>query len=118
MYIKIKPKQSNPLKLIYLLIFSIGLFSACKKEPNTSFYYWKTQYSISPYEQNYLDSLNVEKLYVRFFDVDIKNGNAVPIGNLIVHEKNKKQANPAAAATTDDKGWKPTKGDTRNPLVT
>lgn len=92
MYIKIKPKQSNPLKLIYILILSIGLFSACKKEPNTSFYYWKTQYSISPYEQNYLDSLNVEKLYVRFFDVDIKNGNAVPIGNLIVHEKNKKQA--------------------------
>jgi hypothetical protein len=32
-------------------------------------------------------------------------------------QKNKKQANPAAAAT-EDKGWKPTKGDTRNPFDT
>lgn len=32
-------------------------------------------------------------------------------------QKNKKQANPASA-TTDDKGWKPTKGDTRNPFDT
>jgi hypothetical protein len=31
-------------------------------------------------------------------------------------QKNKKRANPAAA--TDDKGWKPTKGDTRNPFDT
>jgi hypothetical protein len=43
---------------------------------------------------------------------------AAVIGSAATAQKNKKKANPAAAATAEDKGWKPTKGDTRNPFDT
>lgn len=43
---------------------------------------------------------------------------AAVIGSAATAQKNKKKANPAVAATAEDKGWKPTKGDTRNPFDT
>jgi hypothetical protein len=35
-----------------------------------AFYYWKSAYKLSAYEQQCLDSLRVKTLYVKFFDVD------------------------------------------------
>lgn len=64
---------------------------ACQQHKNIAFYFWETNYRISPFEQQYLDSLDVQKLYVRFFDVSIQNGNAVPVGTLQVQEKNTQQ---------------------------
>ncbi len=61
---------------------------ACQQHKDIAFYYWETNYRITPFEQRYLDSLDVQKLYVRFFDVMIQNGNAVPVGTLQVQEKN------------------------------
>jgi hypothetical protein len=43
---------------------------------------------------------------------------AAVMSGAVTAQKNKKRANPAAAAATEDKGWKPTKGDTRNPFDT
>ncbi len=63
----------------------------CNKEKAHSFYYWKTIYQLNAFEQKYLDSLDVKKLYVRFFDVDLKNGKPAPIGKLTVLEQNKNQ---------------------------
>ena len=77
-------------KILFLILF-IPIFVACEKQPSASFYYWKTSYTISPFERNYLDSLNVEKLYVRFFDIDIKNGKAIPVSEITIQEKNTKQ---------------------------
>ena len=77
-------------KILFILLF-ISVFVACKKQHATSFYFWKTTYEISDFEQKYLDELNVQKLYVRFFDVDIKNNDAVPVGEINIKEKNKQQ---------------------------
>ncbi len=77
-------------KIAFLLLF-IPVFVACKKQHATSFYFWKTMYEISPIEKKYLDELNVQKLYVRFFDVDMKNNEAIPIGEINIKEKNIQQ---------------------------
>ncbi len=55
-----------------LIITSLCFFiAACgtKQVPPISFYYWKTQMTIGEEEAAVLDSLNCQKLYVRFFDV-------------------------------------------------
>lgn len=45
-----------------------------------SFYYWKSNYSLSPVEVKALDSLNVKTLYIKFFDVDLSpTGSAMPV---------------------------------------
>lgn len=57
-----------------ILILGIGsLITSCRPENSVcelSFYHWKSQLDIGKSEQLYLDSLNVKKLYLRFFDVD------------------------------------------------
>lgn len=50
-----------------------------KKNIERSFYYWKTVYSLNPEEKIILDSLNVKKLYIRYFDVDWDGKNKRPI---------------------------------------
>lgn len=62
-----------------LFCFSLGMIfiTACrpkeKRTVNRGFYFWKTQVHVSPYEQSYMDSLNTDLLYVRFFDVDARD---------------------------------------------
>lgn len=74
----------------YILLLCI-ICIACEKKQQTSFYFWKTSYQLSANEQKYLDSLGVQKLYVRFFDVDIKNGKPLPIGEIKIQTQNTKQ---------------------------
>jgi len=51
----------------------MSLLSACgkNKSHNINFYYWKTNVSIGEREKEYFTKLDCEKLYIRFFDVDI-----------------------------------------------
>ena len=79
------------MKEISFAILIIASCIACKKQHATSFYFWETTYEISPIEKKYLDELNVQKLYVRFFDVDRKNNEAIPIGEINIKEKNTQQ---------------------------
>lgn len=44
-----------------------------------AFYHWQTQLRLSSAEQNYLASLHVKKLYVKFFDVDWDETSRQPI---------------------------------------
>lgn len=44
-----------------------------------SFYHWKTHFQITPYEHRYLDSLGVEKIFAKFFDVDWDATASVPV---------------------------------------
>lgn len=75
-----------------LLIFLIS----CKTEIKTSrnveraFYHWKTNFSPTSLETKLLDSLQVKKLYVRFFDVDWdeKAGDPKPLAMLNASNKN------------------------------
>jgi hypothetical protein len=58
--------------LVLLLFMDAGCNrSTVKIEP--SFYYWKTTYSSSAAVQQFLSDLHVNKLYLRFFDVDWSN---------------------------------------------
>ena len=52
--------------------FFFGLFiTQCSSHQVTpAFYYWKTTFTLSDKERNYLEQLKVKKLYIRYFDVD------------------------------------------------
>lgn len=51
------------------------LFSCKEKEdPIISFYFWKTNYQLSAIEQDVLVENKVEKIYIRYFDLDLHNG--------------------------------------------
>lgn len=70
----------------YILIICLAsiCLPSCKqktKEVNISFYHWKSNFFLSQNEKSTLKSLEVKRLYVRFFDVDWDNDeqNAKPI---------------------------------------
>jgi hypothetical protein len=51
------------------------LFCACKQQSaerktERSFYYWKSVFKLTNFEQQRLDSLHVKIIYIKFFDVD------------------------------------------------
>lgn len=60
-------------RIIFFLVIS-GLFNACQLESDRStriaFYHWQTQLSIDSSQQALLNTLDVHRLYVKFFDVD------------------------------------------------
>ena len=72
----------------YIIVFIFLIFS-CKKgeKPNISFYYWNTTFNLDKREQNFIDSLNVETIYVRFFDVVKENGHIKPNAQINFEEK-------------------------------
>lgn len=48
------------------------MFSCNKKEsPIISFYYWKTNYQLTAIEQEAVKENNVQKIYIRYFDIDL-----------------------------------------------
>ena len=55
--------------------------------PHLGFYHWQTNLKISPKEQQYLDSLPVKKLYIKFFDIDwdFNQQTALPHASLLVN---------------------------------
>ncbi|RYZ16007.1 MAG: hypothetical protein EOO16_26540, partial [Chitinophagaceae bacterium] len=74
--------------MLRLLIFLPLLFVlSCQKTERTvlrSFYYWKTVYDPTPREKAALDSLHINHLYVRLFDVGVDDatGTVQPQGKL------------------------------------
>jgi hypothetical protein len=71
-------------KLLLWQWLAIGLL-ACERPPrhiDRAFYYWKTEeYSFSDSERNFLDTLRIKKMYVRFFDVSYNEVQGpVPVG--------------------------------------
>lgn len=65
----------SPGLLVVMVLF------ACQRERTVqpAFYYWKTHLSLSQMEQAYLDSLNVKKLYAKFFDVEWDAAREMPV---------------------------------------
>ncbi len=71
--------------VVWLLI--VGVFVGCgsgeksdsKKRVTPAFYHWKTNLEIDEATHQQLKSLEVEKLYVKFFDVDWNSAKAEPI---------------------------------------
>lgn len=59
---------------ILILFWVAGIFSCRQKKPDRqierSFYYWKSVFTLTDYEKQKLDTLQVKTLYIKFFDVD------------------------------------------------
>ena len=71
----------------FIFLITIILFTACSEnrpKPSVSFYHWKAKMDISQNEMDYLDSLAVKKIYLRFFDVhwNKENKSVNPISSL------------------------------------
>ncbi|MFT5164839.1 MAG: hypothetical protein ACI8P3_000062 [Saprospiraceae bacterium] len=71
----------------FLLAICLNLlFLSCADQKQHSvspaFYHWKNSLDLSTAEFNYLSALQIKKLYIRFFDVDWKDSNAVPLSVL------------------------------------
>lgn len=72
------------------LLFLVLTFISCSKDtqPVTlSFYYWKTNFELNTYEQNVLKEEKVSKLYIRYFDVGIKNKQPIPIAPIVFNNR-------------------------------
>lgn len=77
--------KKNILGLLFLLCVSC-LNTSQNKNPKLSFYYWKTNFSLDQVERETLEKLEVSKLYIRYFDLGLKQGVAVPITPIIFKE--------------------------------
>ena len=60
------------------------LLSGCMHENShqVNFYYWKSNVQTGIVERDYYNQLECQRLYLRFFDIDIENDNAIPIGRV------------------------------------
>lgn len=62
------------LSLVIFTILISAISNSCnnshKHQVTPAFYHWKSQLNLSPEEKTYLQKLAVQKLYVKFFDVD------------------------------------------------
>lgn len=80
------------MKRHYYILLSLFIFctitTGCRKEignvpePCPSVYYWQTQLALDSTERAYLRQHEVGKIYVKFFDVALRDGKAMPVGTL------------------------------------
>ncbi|MFT4759579.1 MAG: hypothetical protein ACI9XO_002177 [Paraglaciecola sp.] len=68
---------------IVLIILAMCLLNSClskkEKAPITpALYHWQTEVDLSDFEKKYLNDFPIQKLYLKFFDVDKENGQIVP----------------------------------------
>ena len=78
------------MKKIWLLMLLVTLLVACSAKTekiNTAFYFWRTTFSLTQTEQQYLKDLDVKKLYIRYFDVALQNNEAIPVAPVVFNHK-------------------------------
>lgn len=73
------------LGILLILVVSC-VNTSTKTNPKLSFYYWKTSFALDQMERETLQNLAVSKLYIRYFDIGLKNGMAVPIIPIVFNE--------------------------------
>ncbi len=68
------------MKKLFLSALVVCLLLSCEQQqkPSISFYYWKTIFRLSPKEKSTLTEYNVQKLYIRYFDIDLNPVNQKP----------------------------------------
>lgn len=61
------------MKKIFLFGIALCFFVSCQQQeqPIISFYYWKTIFRLSPTEKDCLTANQVQRLYIRYFDIDL-----------------------------------------------
>lgn len=59
------------IPILYLLTFTLLSCKKTTQAPAISFYYWKTSFKLSEYENSILKENSVKNLYIRYFDIDL-----------------------------------------------
>jgi len=70
--------------IVIISIFLFGCSQKPKRKVEHAFYFWQSNFTLTKEELKYLKTLDVKKLYIRFFDVDwnpIQRA-AVPVGDV------------------------------------
>ncbi|UFH36077.1 hypothetical protein [Flavobacterium acetivorans] len=71
------------MKKYFTYIVLILVFASCNQveKPLIAFYYWKTNFSLSTLEKEALQDNQVQKIYIRYFDIDLhpKTNQAFPV---------------------------------------
>ena len=71
------------------MLFSVILVLSCTKKTEPiplSFYYWKTNFQLTETEKQYLNDLDVAKLYIRYFDISLKDSIAIPVAPVVFNQ--------------------------------
>lgn len=76
--IKTPAKLPWGVSALFLLLLALSC-THTQTHSKAGFYYWKTSVQLSDPERRYLDSLNCQTLYVKFFDVDLDEQSGVPV---------------------------------------
>lgn len=66
------------------LLFLISVLASCSEDknngPHRAFYHWKTAVTLNQSDSLKLDSLKIQRLYIRYFDIDQYNDKLTPLG--------------------------------------
>jgi hypothetical protein len=75
------------IRVVAVIVLCL-LLAACERtfQPDLSFYYWKTTFQLTPEEKFALRENEVTKVYVRYLDVVVKNGEVIPLSPVIFKE--------------------------------
>lgn len=82
----------NNFKIISIAVLlfttSCFIFSCAEKHRSRdierSFYYWKSVFKLTDFEKSRMDSLKVNTIYLKFFDVDWDDESSLPLPKAIV----------------------------------
>lgn len=80
------------IQFAFFCLFGLILLTACDSEPGKKYlgiYYWKTSFKLSEEDKSYLAEIGINKLYLRFFDVDWNPeiNLPVPVGDVSIETK-------------------------------
>lgn len=87
-----------------LYLFLILLLCGCKSERTPknigrAVYFWKTTFELSQNEKTFLQDNKIEKIYLRFFDVDMLHNKAIPKGIVTIKSKISQEIVPTVFIT-------------------
>lgn len=73
----------------YVFLFLAVLLLGCSSadQPAVSFYYWKTVFKLSATEKEVLQENEVSKLYLRYFDIALRDSMAIPLSAIRFQDK-------------------------------
>ena len=76
---------------VFFLLLSLLLFSCNGDTPkfeSVNFYYWRTVYSFNDYEQHFIEKSNIDRIYVRFFDIEwnVEAKEAIPLAKILFED--------------------------------
>ncbi|MBW3517653.1 hypothetical protein [Flavobacterium sp. NKUCC04_CG] len=74
-------------KYVFLLLVVLLIGCTSTVKPAVSFYYWKTVFKLSATEKEVLQENEVSKLYLRYFDIALRDGIAVPLSPIRFQDK-------------------------------